>query len=216
MALFLQHKEPGWLLGIWKMEESLDEVRHALDDEPLWQHAQRAFASPHRRLEWLSVRLLLFRLLGERKEIAYLPSGKPYLADGSAYISISHTKGYVALLVGDSPVSIDIEHYSPRVHRVASRFLRADEQVTPYQGDLTWGLLLHWSAKEVLFKSLEQDEVDLQRHLRIERFDTQEVGLFRAYEYRTEAAGREYAICYRLFPDFVLTWWVTSPGPWPA
>mgnify|MGYP000016543064 CR=1 FL=1 len=65
------------------------------------------------RLEWLAVRVLLYTLSGEEKEIAYHPSGKPYLADASASLSISHTKGYVAVVLGlpGREVGIDIEQY---------------------------------------------------------------------------------------------------------
>ena len=40
---------------------------------------------------------------------------------------------------------IDIEQYGKRVHKVFDRFIRPDEQVEAYQGDTTWGGLLHWS-----------------------------------------------------------------------
>ena len=36
------------------------------------------------------------------KEIAYYSSGRPYLKDGSRYISISHTRGYVAVALHSS------------------------------------------------------------------------------------------------------------------
>ena len=73
----------------------------------------RRFTAAHRRLEWLAVRVLLYTLSGEEKEIAYHPSGKPYLADDSASISISHTKGYVAVALGlpGREVGVDIEQY---------------------------------------------------------------------------------------------------------
>ena len=94
------------------------------------------FSAEHRRLEWLSVRVLLFTLLGEEKEIAYYPSGKPYLADKSASISISHTRGYVSVIIGEAgkEVGIDIEQYGERVHKVAHKYMRADESLSSYQG----------------------------------------------------------------------------------
>ena len=82
----------------------------------------------------------------------YHESGRPYLEDDNLSISISHTKGYVAVIVSDkTDVGIDIEHYAQRIHKVAFQFMRADEPVDEYRGDTTWKLLLHWSVKEPMF-----------------------------------------------------------------
>ena len=71
-----------------------------LPHQEVYREGMRRFTAAHRRLEWLAVRVLLYTLSGEEKEIAYHPSGKPYLADDSASLSISHTKGYVAVVLG--------------------------------------------------------------------------------------------------------------------
>lgn len=207
MSLFLRHKEEGFLLGVWRMDESFEELCRLLAGTDLCRQADERFRSPQRKQEWLSVRLLLRNLAGADKEIAYLPSGKPYLADGSFHISISHTCGYVALILGQASVGIDIEQYAARVRRVASKFVRPDEQPAPYWGDDTWSLLLHWSAKEVMFKCMNSSEVDFCAHLQIFPFVPQERGEFHAREYRTEQQ-REFLIRYLLHPDFVLTWTV--------
>ena len=103
------------------------------------------------KIEWLSVRVLLYFMLKEDKQIGYSSEGKPFLTDDSFFISISHTKGYVAVILNPkTPVGIDIEQYGKRVHKVFDRFIRPDEQVEAYQGDTTWGGLLHWSAKETV------------------------------------------------------------------
>ena len=66
-------------------------------------------------------------------------------------------------------------------------------------------LLLHWSAKEALFKLMGVEEVDFIRHLRIFPFSLSEEGEFEACEYRTGRQGR-YRVRYVTHPDFVLTW----------
>ena len=111
--------------------------------------------------------------------MVYLPSGKPYLADGSAHISISHTNGYVAVALHPTEeVGIDIERYGVRVCRVVSRFVRPDEEKTMNQGDEVYVLLLHWSAKETLFKVMGVEGVDFIRHLHIFPFVMEEEGVF--------------------------------------
>lgn len=84
--------------------------------------------------------------------------------------------------------------------------MREDEVATPYNDDSTWSLLLHWSAKEVMFKCMNAAEVDFREHLRIEPFRLQEQGVLTAHEYRTEQR-QHFQISYLLDPDFVLTWY---------
>lgn len=176
------------------------------------------FAAPHRRLEWLSVRLLLITMLG-RQDVAdaligYTPAGAPYLLDHTHALSISHTKGYVAVMLapwGSHP-GIDLEQWGERVCKVASRFMREDEEVPLYYESPVAALLLHWSAKEAMYKSMPQQEaVDFKQHLRIFPFPIAAEGCFDAQEYRTSLQQR-YSMAYRLYPDFVLTW-VTAVWP---
>ena len=145
MGLFLQYKTVDMQWAVWKMEESLDTLFTLLPDArrvSCEQEMQR-FTSDRRKLEWLSVRVLLYSMLQEDKEIGYSSEGKPHLTDNSSFISISHTKGYVAVILSSvAPVGIDIEQYGQRVKRVYDRFIRSDERVEPYQGDETWSMLL--------------------------------------------------------------------------
>lgn len=209
MSLFIQHTYPSYKWGVWKMDETLDELLSMLPQQETYLEGLQRFSAEHRRLEWLSVRVLLFTLLGEEREIAYYPSGKPYLADKSASISISHTRGYVSVIIGEAgkEVGIDIEQYGERVHKVAHKYMRTDEPLSSYQGTDTWALLLHWSAKEVMFKCMNTPEVDFREHLRIFPFTVTEKGVFSAEEYRTPEQ-RKFEIRYLLHPDFVLTWQV--------
>lgn len=176
------------------------------------------FAAPHRRMEWLSVRLLLITMLG-RQDVAdaligYTPAGAPYLLDHAHALSISHTKGYVAVMLapwGSHP-GIDLEQWGERVCKVATRFMREDEEVPLYHESPVAALLLHWSAKEAMYKSMTQQEaVDFKQHLRIFPFPIAAEGCFDAQEYRT-SLQQHYSMAYRLYADFVLTW-VTAVWP---
>jgi phosphopantetheinyl transferase len=163
------------------------------------------FSAEKRKQEWLAVRVLLKELCGEEKKIAYLPSGKPYLEDGSAFVSFSHTSGYVAVALHPSAeVGVDIEQYGTRVQRVASRFIREDEKVSVDSGDEIYALLLHWSAKETMFKLMEDEAVDFIKHLHILPFVPEESGTFHACEYRS-GQEQEFLIHYDTHPDYVLT-----------
>ncbi|MEG1865371.1 MAG: 4'-phosphopantetheinyl transferase superfamily protein [Bacteroides sp.] len=206
MAMYLLHQEETLQWGIWKIDESMDELLSLLPAPQAFEQGMQRFTAPHRRKEWLAVRVLLYQLLHAYKEIGYEPSGKPYLTDHSQFLSISHTKGYVAVLLSPvAEVGIDIEQYGQRIYKVAHKFMREDECVAAYLGDTAWGLLLHWSAKEAMFKCLPADEVDFRAHLQIAPFEIQSQGTFDAREYRTERQG-SFLIHYLIHPDFVLTW----------
>lgn len=211
MAIFAQQKDDSSQRGIWKMEETLDELLAQLPERTVYEQELQRFRTDHRKQEWLSVRVLLYLLLGEEKKICYEPSGKPYLEDHSFFISISHTKGYVAVILSRTmDVGIDIEQYGQRIHKVAFKFMRADEQASLYRDESTWGLLLHWSAKEVMFKCMDTSEVDFREHLQIFPFVVGEQGMFDAQEYRTEHR-QNFRIHYQVFDDFVLTWQANKP-----
>ena len=131
------------------MDVSFSQLLDLLPERAYYENELKQFKAEHRMLEWLSVRVLLFHLLDNHHVVLYHQSGRPYILNDEYYISISHTKGYVAVIISQvGTVAIDIEQYGQRVHRVASKFMRDDEAVNAYNADTTWSLLLHWSAKE--------------------------------------------------------------------
>ena len=188
MPVFKQYTESSYKWGIWKASESLEELLALLPHKEKYEEGIGKFTAVSRKLEWLTVRVLLYTMLGEEKEIHYYSNGGPYLADGSFSISISHTKGYVAVLLGEpgKRVGIDIECYSERVRKVAHKFMREDEKKSLFKGTETWSWLRDWE------------------HLHVMPFTPDEQGVFSAAEYRT-AEKQIFQIYYYLFSDFVLT-----------
>ena len=211
MPLYRTYKQDDLLVGVWKVDETIDELCAMFDNFPLYESAYSQFTSDKRKQEWLAVRVLLKELLGgEEKEIVYAPSGKPFLKDGSMHISFSHTKGYVAVAIHpDYKVGVDIEQYGERVKKVASRFIHEDEKPSVLAGDEVYTLLLHWSAKETMYKLMEEEAVDFARHLRIHPFIASNSGELSAVETRTDAQTR-FRIFYETHTDYVLTYAVLS------
>lgn len=205
MAIYRKYQQGDLTVGVWKVDETMEQLRSMFNCFSLYEEGFSRFSAEKRKQEWLAVRVLLKELCGEEKEIAYHASGKPYLKDGSAYVSFSHTHGYVAVALHPyAEVGVDIEQYGTRVQRVASRFVREDEQVSVQAGDEVYALLLHWSAKETMFKLMDDGAVDFIDHLHILPFQPGKSGAFEAKEYRSDK-GREFLIHYETHPDYVLT-----------
>lgn len=206
MPLYRKYQQEHFTVAVWRIEETVDELRAMFHDFSFYEEDFSRFTSEKRKLEWLAVRVLLKELCVEEKEIAYLPSGRPYLKDESASVSFSHTQGYVAVAYCDSgKVAVDIEQYGNRVKRVAPKFIREDEQVSIQSGDEVYALLLHWSAKETLFKLMDVEGVDFIGHLCIHPFVPSAEGQMSAEEYRTGENGH-FDIHYHTHPDYVLTY----------
>lgn len=213
MPLLKQWEAEGARFGIWQLTESVDELRALLSDEPYYEEEVAGLKSSSRKMEYWGVRVLLKALCGKELRIAHHASGKPYLLTGEYQITVSHTRGYVAIgLHPDRNIGMDIEQYGEKVKKVVSRFVRADE--IPDRTELTEHALLsqyliHWSAKETLFKLLDTSGVDFLKHLYIHPFILSEEGVCSAEEFRTEE-NKRFRICYMLHKDFVCTWTVDT------
>ena len=205
MPLYRTYRKGELVVGVWKVEETIGQLRSMFKDCSLYESDLQKFKAEKRQLEWLAVRVLLKELLGEEKVIDYLPSGKPFLKDRSACVSFSHTCGYVAVAVHPTKeVGIDIEQYGNRVSRLASRFVREDEMQSVRAGNEIYALLLHWSAKETMFKLMEDEAVDFINHLQILPFQPMDSGVMDACEYRS-GHEQKFLIHYETHPDYVLT-----------
>lgn len=205
MPVFKQYTESSYKWGIWKASESLEELLALLPHKEKYEEGIGKFTAVSRKLEWLAVRVLLYTMLGEEKEIHYYSNGGPYLADGSFSISISHTKGYVAVLLSEpgkeSGLILSVIASGYGKWRISSC---VKMKKSLFKGTETWSLLLHWSAKETMFKCMNASDVDFREHLHVMPFTPDEQGVFSAAEYRT-AEKQIFQIYYYLFSDFVLT-----------
>lgn len=200
----------GGVLGIWKIEESAKQLI-SLFPKQTRAEAERGvetLRSEKRALEWLASRLMLMELLGIDKIARNRKDGRPYVEDINQQISISHTRGYVAVLLHKSArVGVDIEIISHRIERIANKFISNSEYIDPQQR--IQHLLLHWSAKESLFKLIDEGGIDFKKQLHIEPFNPTQTGIIRAFETKT-CNSRSYRLCYEVQKEYVLTWVIDS------
>lgn len=148
--------------GIWEInndEESLlQQCRLTKYDRELL----KTIKSKSRRLEILSVRALLNKLIPDI-EITYKDK-KPICNKG--YIAISHSKKYASIIwhLHKKP-SIDIEEVNNRIHKIKRRAFSETE--LQYSKDQTKQLTIMWSAKECIYKLINIPEIDFKNQIEI-------------------------------------------------
>jgi 4'-phosphopantetheinyl transferase len=205
--LFLERKlSDGAVLSVWQLHESQEQLLQMLDKQQWYIAFLDKVTADGRKKEWLAARVLLKELCGEEKEIGYHANGQPFLLDGSFNISISHTKAYVVILLHPTKrVGVDVERISDRALNVRHKFLLEKALKTiAVENDLVQTTLL-WSAKESLFKVINEEEIQFAEQLHIEPFVLQKEGVLSAYETRTDVQ-QKFSIYYEVFPEMVLTW----------
>ena len=193
--------------AVREIREPVDQLMAMLEKKDLYLPYLKQISSESRKKEWLTVRILLKEMLGEEKKILYTPTGKPYLSDNSYQISISHTKGFVAVALHPKmKIGIDIEHISPRIHKIRSRFMSKKEESNLDKTHKEAHLLLHWSAKESMFKILEKEDVDFKTCLHVNPFNPvlNRLSSFFAYETKT-SKQQQFRGYYLVRNNFVLT-----------
>ena len=128
--------------------------------------------------------------------IGHAASGQPLLR--GYHVGVTHTKGYAALMLSKScDVACDIEHFSDRVERIKSKFLRKDEMADDLDS-----LLVHWCGKETVYKLFPEDNL-LFSQMRVGPFSTMSDW---ACEVENMKRGEKVRVDFELTMQFVITY----------
>lgn len=198
---------PGVTLGLWQIDESVGAFFKKYPWTQKYQvDLERQYPNDVRKLEFLATRVLLHDILlsegySKRKisdlgEISYDLNGKPLLK--GYQISISHTKGYAAVIISkEKRVGVDIEYLDNRVQRVASKFLRKDEKADDLDS-----LLIHWCGKETVYKLFSEEKLRFQ-DMRVAPFDAMSDWSCEIMDLKSKC---KVLVDFELTMDFVLTY----------
>lgn len=162
----------GAKLAIWYITEPEEFFRSRVDVERVVHH-------PHKRLQHLAARYLLTELEPDfpTAEIRVTKAGKPYLPGHRFHFSLAHSGEYAAAILSTSHlVGIDIELISPKIERVASRFLDLDELAFLSETQRTAHLTLCWCAKEAVVKWYGAGGVDFRENIHLDPFSPETAG----------------------------------------
>ncbi|MDO7846955.1 4'-phosphopantetheinyl transferase superfamily protein [Hymenobacter sp. M29] len=218
----LQHLSPTAVLGLWHLTETPAELWPLLPQPEAYQALLPAKTDARRQAQWLGGRVLLHRLLSETlpdlaAEILVQNdnTGRPWLAGAGPgpTVSLSHSGTWVAaILAQDGRAGVDVEEIRDKAHRLASKFLAADEwaaaQAASQAGlnDASTHYSLLWSAKETLYKLSAQRGIIFKTQLLLGEFEPRESGEIPATLVLNGLQTR-HCICYsQPAPGYVLTY----------
>jgi 4'-phosphopantetheinyl transferase len=194
------------ILGVWKIEEDIESILELVVLDTDERKRYKSFSSNSRKLEFLSVRALLSELLGKDAKIVYNKNNKPFLKDGSRFISISHSHKLTAILLStNEKVGIDLEYMSTNIAAIAFKFLNRREKVTKELENRRYHLYIHWCAKEALYKICDKEGISIRKNLTIEPFELKESGEIRGHV-RTDKINESFDLFYSKYDNYAIVW----------
>ena len=216
MPLFFSLEEKHFQLAVWKMDEELDELLHETSLSSVDLARANSFTHTARKKEWICIRLLL-KKLNWNFSIGYLESGKPFLENSTAHISISHTKDFAGIIISENAaVGLDLERIHPRIEKIAHKFVSDEEDKMLSGENHLQKLFVIWGVKEVLFKMHSIGELLFKEHLAVMPFEFCLPGMAKA-RISKETFQKKFSLKYTMKDDLLITWCVdSSTAPTPA
>jgi 4'-phosphopantetheinyl transferase len=194
------------ILGVWKIEEDINALLEmvVLDNDDRKKYKE--FASTSRRLEFLSVRALLSELLGKDAHIVYNKNNKPFLRDGSRFISITHSHKLTAILCSvDERVGIDLEYMSSNIGAFAFKFLNRKEKISKDPEERKYHLYIHWCAKESLYKICDKEGISIRNNITVEPFEVKDSGEIKG-RVHTQKINESFDLFYSRYDNYAIVW----------
>ncbi|MDQ1296739.1 MAG: hypothetical protein QG611_718 [Bacteroidota bacterium] len=194
------------ILGVWKIEEDLDTLFNLVVLDIEEKKKYNGYTSTSRKLEFLSVRALLSELLGKDARIVYNKNNKPFLQDGSRFISISHSHKLTSILTSaNEKVGIDLEYMSSNIGALAFKFLNRKEKITKNPDDKKYHLYIHWCAKESLYKICDKEGISIRNNITIEPFEVKESGEIKG-KVQTKKINESFDLFYSRYDNYAIVW----------
>lgn len=194
------------LVGVWKIEEDLDTLLSMVNMDQTDKKRYKTFRSTSRKLEFLSVRALLKELLGPDARIVYNKNNKPFIKDGSHYISITHSNKLTAIMLSTcEKIGIDLEYMSSNINAISFKFLNKKEKITRARDKKKYHLYLHWCAKEALYKICDKEGINIKKNITIYPFEIEDSGDIKG-KVHSENINEVFDLHYTRYDNYSLVW----------
>jgi 4'-phosphopantetheinyl transferase len=194
------------VLGVWKIEEDIDTLFNQVSLDPEEKKKYKGFRSNSRKLEFLSVRALLGELLGNETKIVYNKNNKPFIKNGSHFISITHSHRLTAILLStNEQVGIDLEYMTSNISAFAFKFMNRKEKITRDQNLQKYHLYIHWCAKEALYKICDKEGISIRNNITIEPFEPKDSGELKG-KVHTDKIKEAFDLFYSRYNNYSIVW----------
>jgi len=194
------------VLGVWKIEEDINTLLDLVSLDPEDKKRYKGYSSNSRKLEFLSVRALLTELIGKDAGIVYNKNNKPFLKDGSRFISITHSHKLTAILLStNEKVGIDLEYMSSNISAIAFKFLNRKEKISKDPENKKYHLYLHWCAKEALYKICDKEGISIRRNITIDPFVVKDSGEIKGHVH-TDKINESFDLFYSKYDNYTIVW----------
>ncbi len=155
---------------VWEIKETIDFLKSRLDLTDFSKKILLKKKSAIHQKQFLTVRNILKLLSIHDSDLSYDVDGKPFIKSG--YISISHAKEFVAVLISDEKVGVDIESNSDKCFRIKQKFIGTENEF-PIKIDSKIAQVI-WNMKECLYKFIDFKEIDFKENLIVIPFSLNE------------------------------------------
>jgi phosphopantetheinyl transferase len=160
--------EGGTTIHIWKIEESLEELREGLVLTENSISRLNGMKSQLHQKGFLSVRKLLKHAGYEDANLYYNEYGRPFLNDDKN-ISITHSFEFAAVLISEQEAGVDIEKNREKIVNIQHRFVNTEVDSLSDE-DLVKQLTVIWGAKESMYKTYPYGGLSFHNHIGINPF----------------------------------------------
>ena len=155
---------------VWEIKETIDFLKSVLDLSDFSKKKLSKKKSEIHQKQFLAVRNILKILSIHDSDLSYDVDGKPFIKSG--YISISHSKEFVTVIISDEKVGVDIENNSDKCFRIMQKFVGTENEF-PIKIDKKTAQVI-WNMKESLFKMMYFKEIDFKENLIVIPFSLNE------------------------------------------
>ena len=205
--VYLKNERDQTKIGIWKVEESIEELRSNLILNKEEIDFYNKLNKGKRNLHWLSSRVLLRKLLETDNFIGVRGDshGKPHLINFDFELSITHSFEHAAVIISKKRVGIDIEIIKNKILNIATKFMNPEELDFLTESDKIRQMYVIWCAKESIYKLNGKKELHFKEHIYIEPFDYLKNGNITAKIIKTRFV-KKFQIYYQEFNGYMFTY----------
>ena len=188
---------PYKALGIWKINESQNEINHLNNIEKL-NIDNRIL---EKKFKEKVAATMVIKKICEYLKLNYYgikknKAGKPFLIKNKANISISHSYPYAVGLINIKNLcGIDIEKIREKVLKINPKFL--DEDEIKFVGTSRKKNTIFWCCKEALFKTSNKQNISFRDDINLKEKKKKIIGKIR---------GKKFKLSIKEIEDFIIAY----------